>query len=64
MHAADLHVVYPLLAAGRPSYFCRHKSNKKGFQQIGFFAAQSLYPAKQTCELSESEFAELENKQN
>ena len=29
------------MAAG-PSYFCRHKSNQKGFQQKGFFAAQAF----------------------
>jgi hypothetical protein len=34
------------MAAG-PSYFCRHKSNQKGFQQKGFFAALGLYPANQ-----------------
>ena len=27
--------------------FCRHKSNQKGFQQKGFFAAQGLCPANQ-----------------
>ncbi len=28
-------------------YFCRHKSNQKGFQQKGFFAAHGHYPANQ-----------------
>jgi hypothetical protein len=27
------------MAAGGPSYFCRHKSNQKGCQQRGFLAA-------------------------
>ncbi|MDN3549688.1 hypothetical protein [Mucilaginibacter aquaedulcis] len=26
----------------RASHFCRHKSNQKGFQQRGFFAAQAF----------------------
>ena len=36
----------PALGRGRASYFCRHKSNQKGFQQKCFFAAQGLCPAK------------------
>jgi hypothetical protein len=35
-----------LMAAGS-SYFCRHKSNQKGFQRKGFFAALGLCPANQ-----------------
>jgi hypothetical protein len=36
------------MAAGGPSYFFRHKSNQKRYQQKGFFAAQGLCPAKRT----------------
>jgi hypothetical protein len=34
--------ITPAHSRGGPSYFCRHKSNQKGFQQKGFFAARAL----------------------
>jgi hypothetical protein len=40
-------IVYPLLAAGGPITFVATKVTKMLFFFLGFFAAQSLYPANQ-----------------